>query len=333
MQQAAAGQARIAQSPRQLTAQLQAKALPEPAVLVPVNNTGLPDRLKVGVEQLSGYSLDDVQVHYNSAKPAQLQAHAYAQGTDIHVAPGQEQQLPHETWHVVQQKQGRVKPTRQLKGKVAVNDDAGLEKEADVMGDKALGIARNTSEATAQRKPQDTASQKTPARPTSAGLATSTIQRQVQVDLTIDRPDLKKISAQGTVEEFSGGTSAGKYGWVGVTKYRSHYSISDDDNHEDTGEVGPLKNEFTNAEAGHVLANQNGGDGTDAENVFAQDGGTNNSVYKVFENKMRKDLNKYEDDDQVEFIGYLGGTDIEEGLITDEGLSDASSIMSESDEN
>ncbi|WP_378179140.1 DUF4157 domain-containing protein [Aquimarina sp. SS2-1] len=101
------------------------------------NKTGLPDNLKSGIENLSGYSMDDVKVHYNSSKPAQLQAHAYAQGTDIHLAPGQEKHLPHEAWHVVQQKQGRVKPTRQLKSKVNINDDAGLEKEADVMGKKA----------------------------------------------------------------------------------------------------------------------------------------------------------------------------------------------------
>jgi len=102
------------------------------------NNTGLPDKLKSGIENLSGYSMDDVKVHYNSSKPAQLRAHAYAQGTEIHLAPGQEKHLPHEAWHVVQQKQGRVKPTRQLKSKVNINDDAGLEKESDVMGAKAL---------------------------------------------------------------------------------------------------------------------------------------------------------------------------------------------------
>ncbi|WP_084050007.1 protein kinase domain-containing protein [Aquimarina macrocephali] len=102
------------------------------------NNTGLPDTLKSGIENLSGYSMDDVKVHYNSSKPAQLQAHAYAQGTNIHLAPGQEKHLPHEAWHVVQQKEGRVKPTRQLKSKVNINDAAGLEKEADVMGAKAL---------------------------------------------------------------------------------------------------------------------------------------------------------------------------------------------------
>lgn len=98
------------------------------------NNTGLPDNLKSGIENLSGYSMDDVKVHYNSDKPAQLNALAYTQGTNIHVAPGQEKYLPHEAWHVVQQKQGRVQPTVQMQG-VNVNDNEGLEKEADVMGE------------------------------------------------------------------------------------------------------------------------------------------------------------------------------------------------------
>ena len=78
------------------------------------NNTGLPDNLKTGMENLSGMSLGDVKVHRNSDKPAQLKAHAYAQGTDIHLGPGQEKHLPHEAWHVVQQKQGsRITLTRQ----------------------------------------------------------------------------------------------------------------------------------------------------------------------------------------------------------------------------
>ena len=110
------------------------------------NNTGLPDNLKSGVENLSGVSLDDVKVHTNSDQPAQMQAHAFAQGTDIHVAPGQEQHLPHEAWHVVQQKQGRVKPTAQMKEKIPVNDDKGLEHEADVMGAKALTLGNDVSQ-------------------------------------------------------------------------------------------------------------------------------------------------------------------------------------------
>jgi hypothetical protein len=108
------------------------------------NNTGLPENIKAGIESLSGQSLDHVRVHYNSAKPAQLNALAYAQGSDIHLAPGQEQHLPHEAWHIVQQAQGRVRPTMQINDGVPVNDDAGLEREADLMGGKAA-IAVNES--------------------------------------------------------------------------------------------------------------------------------------------------------------------------------------------
>ena len=82
--------------------------------------------------------MDDVQVHYNSDQPAQLNAHAYTQGTTIHLAPGQETHLPHEAWHVVQQKQGRVQPTFQMKSNVKINDEVGLEKEADRMGAQAM---------------------------------------------------------------------------------------------------------------------------------------------------------------------------------------------------
>ena len=103
-----------------------------------VNQTGMPDQLKSGIEGLSGYSMNDVKVHYNSQEPAKFNAHAFAQGTNIHLAPGQEKHLPHEAWHVVQQKQGRVWPTTQLKGKVSINDDSALENEADRMGARAL---------------------------------------------------------------------------------------------------------------------------------------------------------------------------------------------------
>lgn len=101
------------------------------------NNTGMPDNLKAGIESLSGFSMDNVRVHYNSSKPATVQALAYTQGTDIHVAPGQEKYLPHEAWHVAQQMAGRVSPTTNING-MPVNDNAGLEHEADVMGAKAV---------------------------------------------------------------------------------------------------------------------------------------------------------------------------------------------------
>ena len=101
------------------------------------NLTGMPDDLKSGIESLSGFSMDDVRVHYNSSKPATVQALAYTQGTDIHVAPGQEKHLPHEAWHVAQQMAGRVSPTTNING-MPVNDNAELEHEADVMGEKAV---------------------------------------------------------------------------------------------------------------------------------------------------------------------------------------------------
>ncbi len=111
------------------------------------NRTGMPDQLKTGLEQLSGMDLSGARVHGNSSKPGQLNALAYAQGQDIHVAPGQEKHLPHEGWHAVQQMQGRVKPTMQAKG-VSINDDAGLEREADVMGAKALQPRQTEQSAT-----------------------------------------------------------------------------------------------------------------------------------------------------------------------------------------
>ena len=113
-------------------------------------------------EELIQGKLDTAQrkVHYNSGKPTQLQALAYAQGTDIHIAPGQEKHLPHEAWHVVQQKQGRVQPTIQLQG-VNMNDNEGLEKEADVLGEKTSQFIDIPSDVVVQGKWQPDTFQKT----------------------------------------------------------------------------------------------------------------------------------------------------------------------------
>ncbi|MGH8961917.1 MAG: DUF4157 domain-containing protein [Jatrophihabitantaceae bacterium] len=106
-------------------------AHPDGALLA--GRTGLPADLKAGMEALSGYSLDDVRVHYNSSKPTALNALAYTHGSDIHLGPGQENQLAHEAWHVVQQKQGRVRAT----APGGVNDELALEREADTMSRRA----------------------------------------------------------------------------------------------------------------------------------------------------------------------------------------------------
>ena len=80
--------------------------------------------------------MDDVKVHYNSPKPSHINALAYTQGNEIHLSPGQEKYLPHESWHVVQQKQQRVSGNMQITG-LSVNNDPHLEQEADMMGKKA----------------------------------------------------------------------------------------------------------------------------------------------------------------------------------------------------
>ncbi|WP_188418897.1 eCIS core domain-containing protein [Oxalicibacterium solurbis] len=123
------------------------------AVSLPSSDNGLPRQLRSGIESMSGMSMDDVKVHYNSSAPAQLQAYAYAQGSDIYLGPGQERHLPHEAWHVVQQKQGRVPSMRQMRG-IDINDDSGLEHEADVMGEKALLAGKSTTAVQLLRRQQ-----------------------------------------------------------------------------------------------------------------------------------------------------------------------------------
>ena len=90
------------------------------------------DTIRADLEQKSGVSLDDVNVHYNSPKPAEIGAYAYAKGTDVFMGPGQEKYLSHELTHVVQQKQGLVHPTGSVGG-MPVNTSESLEGAADRM--------------------------------------------------------------------------------------------------------------------------------------------------------------------------------------------------------
>jgi hypothetical protein len=106
--------------------------------------SGLPAALKAGVEALSGLAMDDVRVHRNSPEPARLGALAYARGSDIHLGPGRERHLPHEAWHVVQQKQGRVAATTQLE-EIQNNDDTRREVETGSAPYAMVGTSPNAS--------------------------------------------------------------------------------------------------------------------------------------------------------------------------------------------
>ncbi|BBL71041.1 DUF4157 domain-containing protein [Methylogaea oryzae] len=295
-------------------AQLQAMAthhLTQQPIQKMENNTGLPDNLKTGMENLSGMSLDDVKVHRNSDKPAQLQAHAYTQGTDIHLAPGQEKHLPHEAWHVVQQKQGRVKPTLQLKDNVHVNDDAGLEQEADVMGANAMQLKSPPTERTGSLSVQNVPMRLGP------------LQRKATVYVEEQEKKRVVITAEGKAKDFTGGAPAKNKGWNGVRKYKADAKVGD------TVLAMPMtNNNYITGQAGHILAQQNGGDGGDKDNVFAQDGGVNNGPYrKDFENPMRNALDQADDNDKVNFRAVLYGNNIKQGP-----LNKASDNLEGSDE-
>lgn len=102
------------------------------------NKTGMPDELKIDMEDRFNTDFSNVRVHTESSKAGEVGALAYTQGTDMYFAPGQfqpttnggKQLLGHELTHVVQQREGRVTPTGQIDG-MPVNDDPQLEKEAD----------------------------------------------------------------------------------------------------------------------------------------------------------------------------------------------------------
>lgn len=98
------------------------------------NHTGISTQLKERIEQSTGVSLDDVQVHYHSELPAKLDALAYACGNQVEISSGQEQHLPHELGHVVQQKLGVVRANVMHPTGVALNTDHALERQADEIG-------------------------------------------------------------------------------------------------------------------------------------------------------------------------------------------------------
>ena len=106
-----------------------------------LNQTGIPSQMKAQFENSSGFSFDDVRVHYNSDKPAKVQALAYTHGNEVYMGPGQEQHLGHELGHVVQQKAGMVRATTTIGG-LPVNDDPEMEKQADRIGRPAVQMKR-----------------------------------------------------------------------------------------------------------------------------------------------------------------------------------------------
>ncbi len=103
----------------------------------------LPAPLQNKMEGAFGTDFSDVRVHADSAQPQQVGALAFTRGSDVAFAPGMyspdtpagQELIGHELTHVVQQASGRVADP--AAGESPVNDDPGLEHDADQLGARA----------------------------------------------------------------------------------------------------------------------------------------------------------------------------------------------------
>jgi hypothetical protein len=110
----------------------------------PLQRSAMPEPVRAKMEKSFGTDFSDVSIHTESAQAKNLKALAYAQGSQIHFAPGQynpdsasgQALLGHELTHVVQQRVGRVPTPKQSKG-LPINANPALEQEADRLGAKA----------------------------------------------------------------------------------------------------------------------------------------------------------------------------------------------------
>ncbi|TRX59499.1 DUF4157 domain-containing protein [Fulvivirga sp. M361] len=122
----------------------------------------LPHVIQKKMEESFNTDFSSVKIKTNSAQAKSFGALAFAQGENVHFAPGQfnpesskgQELIGHEFAHVVQQRQGRVQA-----GQSNINDDPGLEKEADTAGVRA---ARGEPSAIGSIEQQATANSKGP---------------------------------------------------------------------------------------------------------------------------------------------------------------------------
>lgn len=141
------------------------------------------------------------------------------------------------------------------------------------------------------------------------------MQRAIDVGVEIRKGSVV-IADSGFVSEYQGGTDAVSYGWNGVEKYKAEAKVANNK----PIVLNEINNNYRAAEAGHVLAKQNGGKGHDPNNVFAQDGGVNNGPFRTdFENPMRRQLNYAQQDDDVLFRAVLYGKNITQGPLIKRG--------------
>jgi hypothetical protein len=124
-----------------------------PTAIPQGGGTSLAGDVRARLEPALGADLSGAKIHTgaDSAKAAdKLGARAFTVGSDVHFGAGEYQPgtkegdrlIAHEMTHTVQAKASGV----QRKAGTPVNDDAGLEHEADAMGAKAAGGAHEVSQ-------------------------------------------------------------------------------------------------------------------------------------------------------------------------------------------
>lgn len=104
--------------------------------------SNMPEEVQSKMEGAFGQDFSDVKIHANSSASKEAGALAHTQGNEVHFAPGQynpssqsgQELLGHELTHVVQQREGRVQATGTTANGMPLNDNKGLEAEADQMG-------------------------------------------------------------------------------------------------------------------------------------------------------------------------------------------------------
>jgi len=109
-------------------------------------NENLPEDLQEKIENSFGQDFSNVNIQKNSKEAIGLNARAFTKGDSIHFAPSEfnpnsekgKNLIGHEFTHVTQQRSGVVKPTSVMGEGLNLNNDRGLESEADYFGQKAV---------------------------------------------------------------------------------------------------------------------------------------------------------------------------------------------------
>jgi hypothetical protein len=118
-------------------------------------NAKLNPDVQAKMENSMQTDFSDVNIVENSSKATQMNAEAFAQGREVHFAPGKFDQssqkgqelIGHEFGHLKQNEKSPVQANTKMNG-VPVNNDPALENEADQMGKKAAAGEVASNEAT-----------------------------------------------------------------------------------------------------------------------------------------------------------------------------------------